>query len=116
MDEKFLVICKDFDVAIDSFGFPVLFGAFHNSNGTYQELEYQIDIAFLMRFMDVFNAQKLQDVNGRYCLVVLNKQELISKIMPLPNHEGKIFNIEEWKRWVAKTKYIKSAKELRNGS
>ena len=69
MSERELAKCEDFDIGIEDHGILVMFGNFRYEGSSCQGFGYAIDTSFLYRFLDVFEVEKLQQVNGKSCWV-----------------------------------------------
>ena len=108
-EHRVLAKCVGFDFGVEDHGLPTLFGHFEYDDDGCQGLGYMVDTAFLMRFLAVFQAEKLQNVNGESCWVVFDDEsnfrcgmgsEHIIRIDPLHQKGGRSFNLAEWKAWV----------------
>ncbi len=115
MSERKLAKCGNFDFGIEDHGMPVLWGDFEYDEGGVQGLGYQVDVAFLMRFMGVFGVREMGDVNGRSCWVVQDDKGDIRRIEPLHRADGEAFDIDEWAKWKAARDPGVSAYEMLTG-
>lgn len=111
--KRSLAKCREFDFAIEDHGCPILYGTFEYEDGGIQSLGYQVDIAFLMRFMCALGVDQLSKVNGKSCFVTHTFNNIM-KIEPLHKKEGTPFDIQEWIEW-KKTREWPSAYEMRTG-
>src|SRR5438876_691454 len=93
--DRELAKCEDFDVVDNDRGGLMLAGSFKYEDGGSQGLGYMIDADFIQRFMQVFDVQALQSVNGRSCWVT-HGFDRITKIEPLHKKDGAPFDILEW--------------------
>ena len=112
--QRELAKLKGFDFMVEDHGLPVLSGTFHYDNGGAQGLGYIVDVAFLMRFLGVFNVDCLQLVNGKSCWVMI-EDGLVVGIEPLHKKEGKPFYMSEWREW-RKSQSNPSAHEMLTGT
>ena len=86
---------KGFDIQIEDHGLMMMAGTFYFDSSSCQGFGYCINIEFVRGLMEVFNANKLQDVNGKSCWVTHDRSK-IYKLEPLHKDEGKVFEINAW--------------------
>lgn len=79
-----------------------------------RSLGYQVDVAFMMRFLGVFGVDRLSKVNGQSCWVVLHDDGQIERIEPLHKGTGRPFDVAAWSAY-KKEHPGASAQELRTG-
>ena len=113
---KQLAKCVHADIVIEDHGIPFLQVDFDYEDGGSQGLGvYQLDSAFVMRFMCAIGVITLSDAPGKSCWVVQGEDGMISEVHPLHKKNGIPFIIKDWQEWVAQRTIAVSAHELRTG-
>ena len=70
-----------------------------------------VDTVFLVKLLQVFNAESMDDLVGKYAWVT-HTNTSIDKIEPALAKEGKPFDIRKWGKWVeSKPEYPKTGVE-----
>ena len=82
------------DIGLERGCWLVLRGTFRYEGGG-QGTTYIIDDKFIKCFMEVFDVESLQDINGKECWVTHN-HENIKLIEPLFRDDGNPFDIHAW--------------------
>lgn len=101
--------CSGFDVGSDDHGGIAMLGAF-NYDGGGQGFGYRIDIEFVQKFLSVFRADRLRQVEGRYCMVTHTHCDIL-KVEPLLPSDGEAFDVHQWSAEAqARSRLIKGAK------
>ena len=103
--EKCLAKLRGFDVGIEDHGCFVMHGTFEYEDSGAQGLGYVINTEFIKKFIAVFRAERLQQVNGKSCWVTHTFDKIL-KIEPLHKKDGVVFDIVEWSKDCEK-KYAK---------
>jgi len=93
--ERSLAKLRGFDVGIEDHGCFVMHGTFEYDDCGAQGFGYIINASFIKRFLEVFNVESLQKVNGKSCWVT-HTFDGISKVEPLHKKDGKAFDILKW--------------------
>jgi hypothetical protein len=113
--ERSLATCQNIDFHVEpDHGIPTLYGAFVYDDGGAQGIAVFIDVGFLMRFLAVFNVDRLQLVNGRRCWVTHTNSSIL-RFDPIEGSRGTPLIISEWSEWAQRRYAQISMDELRTG-
>ena len=93
--ERELAKLKGFDIMKEDHGCMVMAGSFYYEGSSVQGIGYVINIDFVDRLMDVFRADRLQQINGKSAWVT-HDHSSIHKIEPLHAEDGITFDIKKW--------------------
>lgn len=100
MEERLLAYCTNFDLIMEDHGMPMVSGSFAIDNGAVYTLGYCIDLAFVVRLMNVFDVHQLTRINGKSCWITVDEKNDIIKMEPLHAKQGMVFDIREWQNWL----------------
>ena len=94
--ERELAKLKGFDIWKEDHGIMVMAGSFYYEGGSCQGFGYCINMEFVDGLMEVFFAEKLQQINGKSCWVTRDNDRKIIKLEPLHKEDGRVFDITQW--------------------
>lgn len=116
-EEKLLATCSAADIEIEDHGIPVLSVKFEYEDGGTQGFGgYQLDAAFVTRFMVALGVTSLSDVEGKSCWVVQGEDGMIAEVHGLHKKcRGAPFVIKDWQDWLKRRTIPVSARELVTG-
>lgn len=115
--ERLLAKCSAADIEIEDHGIPVFSVRLEYEDGGSQGFGgYQLDAAFVTRFMVAVGVTSLSDVEGRSCWVVLGEDGMIAEVHGLhKKSSGAPFVIKDWQDWLKRRTIPVSAYELKTG-
>jgi hypothetical protein len=114
-DGRYLAKVREADICIEDHGIPYLSVQFDYDEGMSQGLgAYQLDGAFVFRFMLALGVDSLKKAVGKSCWVEAGHSH-IDGIYPLHKKDGQPFIIKEWQEWLERRGCLVSAHEMRTG-